>query len=102
MICTDNLSPEELAILGNAIAITIAQGKSTDEINVLGNLIVDIGSILLTIAAQKQRLESLQQNNQQQNNQQQNNQQGDNQQQNNQQQNNKQENNKIKNKKSDK
>lgn len=93
MICTDNLSPEELAVLGNAIAITIAQGKSADEINVLGNLIVDIGSILLTIAAQKQRLESLQQKKQQQNNQQGNNQQQNNQQQNNQQGNNQQQDN---------
>lgn len=73
MICLDNLSSEDLIVLTNAFAITLVKDRSADEINVLGNFIVGIGCLMLTIAAQEQFLESLreksQQNNQQQNNQ---------------------------------
>ena len=62
MICIDNLSPEDLLVLTNAIAITLIKDKNPDQINVLGNFIVGIGCLLLTVAAQQQLLESLQQN----------------------------------------
>lgn len=61
MSYTDNLSTEDLLILTNAIALALSKNKSADEINVLGNFIVGIGCLMLTIAAQEQRLESLQQ-----------------------------------------
>ena len=54
----DCISPEELAILANLIALEISKGKSTNELNVLGNLISAIGTIISTIAAQKQNIES--------------------------------------------
>ena len=63
MIFSDNLSSEDLIILTNAIAISLIRGKSADEINVLGNFIVGIGCIMLTVAAQQQKLETLQQQN---------------------------------------
>ena len=62
MICIDNLSPEDLLVLTNAIAITLTKDKNSDQINVLGNFIVGIGCLLLTVAAQQQLLESLKQN----------------------------------------
>lgn len=56
-------SPEELSFIANLIAIELSAGKSADELNVLGNLIVAIGSIILTISAQRQNLENLSKNN---------------------------------------
>lgn len=52
----NSLSPTELAILADAVAIALAEGKSPDEINVLGNFTAAVGAILLTIAAQNQSL----------------------------------------------
>ncbi|GKU24484.1 hypothetical protein [Clostridium folliculivorans] len=54
MTILDNLSPEDAIILTNAIALAIAKDKNADEINVLGNFIVGVGCLLLTVAAQKQ------------------------------------------------
>jgi len=53
------LTPNQLAILSTIIALQIAQGRTADELNVLGNLVVAIGGIVLTIAAQQQALTSL-------------------------------------------
>ena len=61
MIITDNLTSEELAILSNIIALDLCKDKTVNEINVLGNVIETIGCIMLTIAAQKQQLEYLNQ-----------------------------------------
>ncbi|MBU3206589.1 hypothetical protein KPL33_06325 [Clostridium algidicarnis] len=52
------LSPDDLIILSAAISIELSKGKTADELNVLGNLIVAIGSLLLTSAAQNQNLNS--------------------------------------------
>ncbi|GFP75651.1 hypothetical protein [Clostridium fungisolvens] len=54
MTIFDNLSPEDALILTNAIAIALAKDKNADEINVLGNFIVGVGCLLLTLASQKQ------------------------------------------------
>lgn len=54
-----DLSPEELSILANIVAIGLTKNRTADEINVFGNLVTAIGSLLLTIAAQKQSLSSL-------------------------------------------
>lgn len=58
----DNLCPEDTMVLANAIALSLYPGKTADELNVLGNLIVAFGSLLLTAAAQKQALSSQQTN----------------------------------------
>jgi len=54
----DDLNPEELLILANTIAISISKDRTADEINVLGNFIVGIGSLMLTFAAQQQFISS--------------------------------------------
>ena len=61
MLITDNLTSEELAILSNIIALDLCKDKSINEINVLGNVIETIGCIMLTVAAQRQQLQSLNQ-----------------------------------------
>ncbi|NMF06837.1 hypothetical protein ACUH7Y_16745 [Clostridium beijerinckii] len=60
MTFIDNLSPEDLLILTNAFAISFSKDKTADEINVLGNFIVGIGCLMLTIASQQQYLTILQ------------------------------------------
>ncbi|MBB6696930.1 hypothetical protein [Clostridium algidicarnis] len=52
------LSPNDLIILSAAISVELSKGKTADELNVLSNLIVAIGSLLLTSAAQNQNLNS--------------------------------------------
>ncbi|MCR1934654.1 hypothetical protein ACQX0N_10915 [Clostridium tepidum] len=54
----DCISPEELSLLANLIALELSKGKSADELNVLGNLISAVGAIISTIASQKQNFES--------------------------------------------
>ncbi|AJG99085.1 hypothetical protein [Clostridium beijerinckii] len=56
----ENLTPEDSLILTNAIAISLAKGKNADEINVIGNFLVGIGCLLLTIASHQQYLTVLQ------------------------------------------
>ncbi|WP_251861293.1 hypothetical protein [Clostridium sp. Marseille-Q2269] len=53
----DTLSPEELILLANLIAIQLAQGKTGEQIELLGGFISTIGSILTTIGAQKEIFE---------------------------------------------
>ena len=54
----DNLCPKDLIVLANALAISLSEGKNADELNVLGNLIVAVGSLMLTSAAQMQNIAS--------------------------------------------
>ncbi len=54
----DNLCPNDLLVLASALAISLSEGKSADELNVLGNLIVAVGSLMLTAAAQMQNIAS--------------------------------------------
>lgn len=56
----ENLTPEEMLILTNAITISLAKDKNADELNVLGNFIVGIGCLLLTLASQQEYLTVLQ------------------------------------------
>lgn len=44
----------------NAIAISLSKNKTADEINVIGNFIVGIGCLMLTVASQEQYLTILQ------------------------------------------
>ena len=55
----NSLSPYELALLGNLIAISLSENLNADDLNVLGNLIVDIGGVMLTIAAQQQNSQNI-------------------------------------------
>lgn len=55
----NNMGAEELSFMANLIALELSCGKDADEINVLGNLITTIGTIMLTIASQKENLENL-------------------------------------------
>lgn len=56
MTFLDNLSPEDLLILTNALAISFSKNKTADEINVIGNFVVGVGCLMLTIASQEQYL----------------------------------------------
>lgn len=58
MISLDNLSSEDLVILTNMLALSFSKDRTPDEINVLGNFIVGVGCIMLTIASQEQYLSS--------------------------------------------
>ncbi|MBD7911457.1 hypothetical protein [Clostridium cibarium] len=58
MSSLDNLTPEDLLILTNVLAVALSKDKTADEINVLGNFIVGIGCLMLTLAAQEQYIEA--------------------------------------------
>lgn len=60
----DNLSPEDVLILSNTIAVTLSKNKTPLEIGVLGTFIGSIGTIMTTMAAQQAYINSLQQANQ--------------------------------------
>ena len=59
----DNLSPEDLLALTNAVTISLSKNKTADELNVLGNFIVGIGCLMLTIASQQQYITTQQEAN---------------------------------------
>lgn len=64
MTFLDNLSPKDLILLTNAITISLSKDKTPDELNVLGNFIVGVGCLMLTVASQQQQyLYSIQQAN---------------------------------------
>ncbi|MBU3134747.1 hypothetical protein KPL39_00530 [Clostridium gasigenes] len=63
MICLDNLSPEDLLLLSNTVAISLSKDKDANEINVLGNFLIGIGSLMTLIAAQQQLLLSSKEDN---------------------------------------
>jgi len=56
LIGVENLSPEDLTIITSTIAIALSKDKTAIEIDVLGNFIVGIGCLMLTIATQKEYL----------------------------------------------
>lgn len=63
MTFLDDLSPQDLLVLANIISISLSKNKSADETNVLGNFIVGIGCLMLTMAAQQQYIDSLKKTN---------------------------------------
>lgn len=65
MSIIESSSPEELSILASAVAISLARDKTSNEINVLGNFTAAVGAILLTIAAQQESINTLQDKKQQ-------------------------------------
>jgi hypothetical protein len=58
MSCLTSIPPCQLPIIAAAITDAIVPGFTADELNVLGNLVVTIGSALLTVAAQQAAQES--------------------------------------------
>ncbi|NSA17885.1 hypothetical protein FHU25_001845 [Clostridium saccharobutylicum] len=68
MINLNNLSPEDLLILTNILAVSFSEGKTAIEMDVLGNFFVGIGCLMLTMAAQKEYLNTLQEANNNNNN----------------------------------
>lgn len=50
----NSLSPEELAVISLVIAVLMSENQDADKLNVLGNFIVSVGSLILTWAAQMQ------------------------------------------------
>lgn len=58
MSALDKFSPDDLTLLSAVIAIIISDGKSSDDLNVLGIIVSGIGTNISLIAAQKQFLQS--------------------------------------------
>ena len=57
---SDCKSAEQLSVLANILALLISNNKDADQLNVIGNFIVGVGSLILTIAAQKESCKSTQ------------------------------------------
>ncbi len=55
---SSNINPDTLVLISSLISVLISQNLSNDEINVLGNVLTQIGASLLTKAAQQQSLQS--------------------------------------------
>lgn len=65
MNALDSLSPDDLSLLASVIAISLSKGRTSDELNVLGNFISALGSLISTIAAQKESIDSFNEKKQQ-------------------------------------
>lgn len=57
-----NLTPNEMALLGSAIAILLSQPLTPTQQNVFGNLLELVGQIMLAMGAQGQYINSLKSN----------------------------------------
>ncbi|MBU5677619.1 hypothetical protein KQI88_14445 [Alkaliphilus sp. MSJ-5] len=53
-----SINPDTLVLITSLLSVLISQNLSTDELNVLGNVITQIGASLLTKAAQQDSLQS--------------------------------------------
>ncbi|MBP2625945.1 MAG: hypothetical protein H6Q68_656 [Firmicutes bacterium] len=65
VLLIDAIGPNQLAILSALIAIELSEGKTINEINVIGDFLIAIGSVMTTIAAQQQNQQEGQQNQEQ-------------------------------------
>lgn len=52
-----NVGPEELALLSAIIGVGISEKLGDEGQNVVGNFLVSVGSIILTVSAQNEALE---------------------------------------------
>lgn len=52
------VSPFKLVIIGMLLTFVISDDKDIDELNVYGNFIVAVGSLLLTVAAHKELIKT--------------------------------------------
>ena len=62
MAIFNKICPNELATISNIIAIVLSKDNFAEDNNVLGNFLVAVGSIILTIAALQQNVTPLQNN----------------------------------------
>lgn len=53
MIDLDNLTPEEALALTNALALSLAKGRTPTQINSLGNILTGVASLMFIISAQQ-------------------------------------------------
>jgi hypothetical protein len=51
------INPEELAFLVNTLAISIAKGKTVQQLNTLAVILTQIADTLVTISFQKENIE---------------------------------------------
>lgn len=61
-------SSKDLTLIATIIAIQLAEGRDANDINILGNLVSAVGSLLSVIAAQEQTLIELSEDNNSNNN----------------------------------
>jgi hypothetical protein len=54
----DSIAPDELTLISSIITIAISKGKSADDLNAIGNVLANLGSSILLLAAQEQYLDS--------------------------------------------
>ncbi|MGL4773485.1 MAG: hypothetical protein ACRC2K_07990 [Clostridium sp.] len=52
-----NVTPEQIIGMTNALTLALLEGRSVQEINVLGELLITVGSLMMTVAAQQTLLE---------------------------------------------
>ncbi len=52
----ESILPDELALLTTTIAVYFGKILNLEELNVLGNFLVAIGGVMLTIASQEEAL----------------------------------------------
>lgn len=55
----NNLNADELMAICSAISIYLSEGRTSDELNVLSNMALAVGSLLSVAANQKKILEDL-------------------------------------------
>ncbi|MEF9953298.1 MAG: hypothetical protein RR840_10445 [Clostridium sp.] len=53
------LSKQEITLLSAVLALEITEGADIDQLNILGNFLVGVGTLILVIAAQEQYLNDL-------------------------------------------
>lgn len=52
------ISPFQLIIIGTLLTFIISDDRDSDDLNAFGNLIVSVGSLVLTVAAQKELIKN--------------------------------------------
>jgi hypothetical protein len=50
----DNIDPEQLVLFSSFLAIAISEGRTADELNVLGQFVSTVADSISLIAAQKE------------------------------------------------
>lgn len=53
----DNIDPEQLTLFASFLAIAISEGRTADDLNVLGQFVSTLGDSIALIAAQKEFIE---------------------------------------------
>ena len=65
VLCPNLRGPNQIILVNALISLAISDDLSADELNVIGNFIVAVGSLLLTKAAELSAQQSKQDNKQQ-------------------------------------